>query len=93
MAYDDIEIEYHLTPDGWKTGDPPSDCIETWICHKHQASGYSRTHVSWRCKWADPSTSRSARNELRARYKEFMGRPGRSWTGGFATETAIGEPL
>ena len=38
MAYDDIEFEYHLTPDGWKTGDPPSNRIETWICHQYQAS-------------------------------------------------------
>jgi len=51
MAYDDIEFEYHLTSDGWKTGDPPSNRIETWICHQYQASPYSRTLVQWRPKW------------------------------------------
>jgi hypothetical protein len=93
MAYDDIETEYHLTPDGWKTGEPPSDRVETWICQQYQASGYSKTLVSWRCTWADPGMPRGDRDELRAKYKEFMGRPGRTGTGGFARETAIGDPL
>ena len=77
MAYDDIEFEYHLTPDGWKTGDPPSNRIETWICHQYQASPYSRTLVQWRSKWADPNIPRADRDELRTKYKEFMGRRGR----------------
>jgi hypothetical protein len=55
MAYEDIKTEYHLTSDGWKIGNPPADRIETWICHKYQASGYSRTLISWRCTWADPA--------------------------------------
>jgi hypothetical protein len=93
MAYDDIEFEYHLTSDGWKTGDPPSNRIETWICHPYQASPYSRTLVQWRSKWADPNIPRADRNEIRTKYKEFMGRRGRIGTRGLAKETAIGEPL
>ena len=93
MAFEDIKTEYHLTSDGWKTGDPPADRIETWICHKYQASGYSRTLISWRCTWADPGMSRPDRDEVRAKYKEFMGRPGRTGTGNFGKETAIGEPI
>jgi|SRR5215472_3986583 len=93
LAYDDIETEYHLTPDGWKTGDPPSNRIETWICHQYQASPYSRTLVQWRPKWADPKIPRAERDELRAKYEEFMGKPGRTGTGGLAKETTIGEPF
>jgi hypothetical protein len=93
MAYDDIKTEYHLTPTGWKIGDPPADRIETWICHKYRESSYSSTLLSWRCTWADPSTSRSARDKLRTLHKKLMGKPGRSGTGASATETAIGTPL
>lgn len=93
MAYDRIEVEYHLTRDGWKTGDAPSDRIETWIYREYQASGYSKTLVSWRCAWADPGVPRPARDEVRAKYKELMGQPGRSGTRGLAKETTIGDPL
>ncbi len=41
----------------------------------------------------DYLTKPFVRDELRAKYKEFMGRPGRTGTGGFARETAIGDPL
>ena len=84
MSYDEASIEYHLTPSGWKTGDAPSDRVETWIRSNSQASGWSRDYISWGCIWASPDVSRAARDDLRRAHAGFMGR-GRNIT--------IGEPL
>jgi hypothetical protein len=93
MAYDDIKTAYHLTSDGWKTGNPPADRIETWICHKYQASAYSRTLISWRCTWADPGMPRPDRDKVRAKYKEFIGRPGRTALAFLAKKRRLGSPF
>lgn len=89
MAYDDSETVYHLTPGGWKTGDPPPGRVETWLRSSFQASGWSREIISWSCTWANPAMSRSERDAIRYKHREFMGTPGRFGN----RETTIGEPL
>jgi hypothetical protein len=89
MSWDDGETEYHLTPRGWETGDPPADRVETWVRSVHQQSGWSKEDVGWACQWANPGVDRAERDKLRAGHKEFMGISGR-WGDRITT---IGEPL
>lgn len=90
MAYDRDDALLHLTPEGWVRSDErPPGTVETWRYTMTQASGWSREDVHWSCEWADPDVPRERRDEIRARYAERMGRPGRS----AYRDTTIGEPL
>lgn len=64
MAVDKLEIEYHLTAQGWQSGntwwfgqphtpekEPPSDRLITVIERTYQASAYSRESVTFRETW------------------------------------------
>ena len=84
VSYDDSSIKYHLTPSGWKPGETPADCAETWIRSSRQASGWSREYVTWSCVWANPDIPGPERDAIRVKHKDFMG-SGRDIT--------IGKPL
>jgi len=64
MAVDDLETEYHLTPNGWVGGngwffgsltrspsDPPGNRLLTVIERIYQSSGYAREQISFRETW------------------------------------------
>ena len=90
MAYDKSSTLYHLTPGGWVVGDErPPEAVESWRRDTNQASQWSKEYIDWTCEWANPEVSRDARDEIRHRHREFMGRPGR--TGGLVT--SIGNAL
>jgi len=89
MAYDSGETTYHLTPEGWTTGDAPADRVETWLRSMHQQSGWSKEYIDWRCEWINPSIPRAERDALRNKHREFMGPPGRRGS----TIISIGDPL
>jgi hypothetical protein len=89
MSYDNDSTLHTLTPRGWVTDDHPPDAIETWVRAASQASGWSREYVSWSCQWANPNVPRAERDTIRAKHREFMGRPGRFGD----RETTIGDPL
>ncbi len=82
MSYDDYEVEYHLTPSGWKAGtsyfygkpqqesQPPADRVLTAVRQVTQASGWSREEVSWRTAWTAPDTPPEKLKELFSKYGE-----------------------
>jgi hypothetical protein len=83
MSYNDYEVEYHLTPSGWKRGtsyyyghaqgtvEPPPDRVHAVIRHEKQASGWSREEVSWGAKWTSSGTSEDVLNSFIAEFGEL----------------------
>jgi hypothetical protein len=83
MSYDDYEVEYHLTPTGWKRGtsyyygktqqeiEPPSDRVLTVVKEVTQSSGWSREEVSWGTKWKSNETPSDAVDALVAKFGEL----------------------
>src|SRR6266571_8944714 len=84
MATDEHQIERHLTPHGWVTGnewvnhtqiksvDPPSDRIETWVEEISDSSeGWAPPTTSSKVTWESPSVS----SEQRARLNQRFPRP------------------
>ena len=67
MAYDNIDMIYHLTPNGWNYDDtPPDDRVETWNLNIYQASGWSKERRSWSLIWESAGVSKAERDKLRA---------------------------
>jgi hypothetical protein len=90
MADYDEATRFHLTPDGWVTGDRPANAVESWKRWSFRPrSGPSRENVGWTSLWADPNMPRHDRNALRKRYPELMGAAGEA--GG--VNTTIGDPI
>lgn len=89
MAYDRDDTDFHLTPRGWESDLVPDDRVETWNRYMNQQTGWSREHVKWTCKWADPDTPRAERDALREKYRDFMGVEERTRH----RDTTIGKPL
>jgi hypothetical protein len=67
MAYDNYEIDFHLTPNGWRTGGvnttgspdeiPPEDRVLTIRKSVYQRSGWSSEDIAWNEIWRSPATS------------------------------------
>jgi hypothetical protein len=87
-AYYDIKM-YHLTPQGWVTGERPSGAVETWQRWASGHAGRRTAHIGWTSLWADPRIPRSERDALRAHHRESMGMPGRV----DEVTTTIGDPI
>ncbi len=84
MATDEHQIERHLTPHGWvagnewvnhiqiKSGDPPSDRIETWVEEISDSSeGWAPATTSSKVTWESPNVS----SEQRAKLNQQFPRP------------------
>ena len=89
MAYDRTNIDFHLTPRGWETGESPDDRVKTWNMSIDQASGWSKEYRSWTCEWVNEDMPRAKRGALREKYRDRMGTPGRAGN----IVTTIGAPL
>lgn len=89
MAWDRSEDDYHLTPRGWESGELPDDRVETWHRSMHQASGWSKEHITWTCTWVNQDIPRDDRDALREKHRDFMGTDGRSGD----RVTTIDDPL
>src|SRR5262249_54588113 len=82
MSADDYEVEYHLTPTGWKRGtsysygkaqqefEIPTDRVLTVVREETQSSRWSRAEVSWRSAWTSPETSSDVLKALTAKFGE-----------------------
>ncbi len=69
MAVDDLEREYHLTPNGWVKGTsfcfgntdkeitPPPDRVLTIVERTYQSSRRSQEEISSRVTWRSPMVS------------------------------------
>ena len=82
MAVDNLETEWHLTPDGWVAGTsrffgkpdkdgeivPPGNRVETWLSRTYQRSEWSSEERTWRLIWFDPAVSEGERDALRGKH-------------------------
>lgn len=88
MAQDDYEIERHLTPNGWITGnewvngsqtktvEPPRDRIETWVeLHADSSGGWAPPAVSSKLVWESPNVSAEDRAELNKTFPRPEAKP------------------
>jgi hypothetical protein len=80
---------YHLTPDGWVTGQRPANTVESWTRWTFAEHGRRRENVGWTSLWADPRIARSERDALRRLYPALMGSAGSIG----AVTTTIGDPI
>ncbi len=77
---DDFEIEYYLTPDGWKRGSewffgqlqaetpPPADCVLTLRKKLFQLRPDAAKEVTWRTMWSNPRFTQAQIEALRSRF-------------------------
>lgn len=84
MAWDNVVIEYHLTPQGWKDGnswsgasrDNPSErppgTVLTVRQHIYQRSSWSQEEITETKYWRSPTASRRLIENL---IKRFGGSP------------------
>ena len=85
MRTSTIQIEWHLTPKGWVSGDwsgngpvtsrsnPPEDRIETWVKSEVcQAVTFVPLEINWALVWASPNHSDADRKALRARIRKVV---------------------
>jgi hypothetical protein len=87
--YDDA-TRFHLTPDGWVTGERPANAAESWRRWSFRPRpGAPQENVGWTSLWADPRMSRTERNTLRQRYPQLMGGAGQVGD----ISTTIGDPI
>ena len=71
MPHAQNEDYYYLTPVGWHHGTSPavaSTRFEAWVQLRTRRIPWSRPRVRWECLWADVSTPRECRDDLRARH-------------------------
>lgn len=74
MSYDKYTSIHHLTEQGWIHSEQrPDGAIETWLCKKDQASGFSKEYRDWSCEWASPKFSREKRDGIRAMFAASVG--------------------
>jgi hypothetical protein len=78
---DDFEIEYHLTPHGWKRGcewffgelqaqtPAPPDRVLTLRKKLLQRSAAEEKDICWSTIWKDPEVPESALEQLQSRYR------------------------
>jgi hypothetical protein len=77
---DHFEVEYHLTPLGWRRGsewffgkmqaetEPPQDRVLTLKKQLFQRSVESQKEVSWITVWRDPKLAEREIDELKIRF-------------------------
>jgi hypothetical protein len=81
MATDEHQIERHLTPNGWVTGnewvngkqiktvEPPADCVETWVEEISDSSeGWAPATTFSKLTWESPKVSPEVRAELKRKF-------------------------
>jgi hypothetical protein len=74
----DTTATFHLTPSGWIEGDvAPPQRVETWSRSIRQLSSWSREYIDWRCIWVNPDMPAAERDDLRKKYRQLLGSPGR----------------
>jgi hypothetical protein len=88
MAVDHYTVTWHLTPNGWVSGNStdfgkldgklverPEDALESWIYEVYQKSAYSAEEKTWERIWSKPDVSGSIISELHNKYPKVVTTP------------------
>lgn len=71
MAYDDVEMFFHLTPRGWVQAEQenrPDGTVRTVRLHIYQRSAWSREERTTENMWQAPQVSVAELSELESRF-------------------------
>ncbi|MGA3028423.1 MAG: hypothetical protein ABSF98_27060 [Bryobacteraceae bacterium] len=64
MAYDNVTFELHLTPDGWKSGERPSNAVLSMNEHIYQRSQWSAEETTHTVTWKSSKVSQETIDKL-----------------------------
>ena len=85
MAADRYKSHYHLTTDGWVTGNSwffhdlqgenierPKNTVQTWERDEYQSSMYTKPDIKWQCIWSNPNFTEEQISDLIRKYPKEL---------------------